>query len=158
MAKYSFKKPSLKDVLYIAKHLRADNKEELMAAVGDNACFDIKSAYERSSLIGCFYVDDEPVVLYGVRSTGFMSDTGVVWLLTTEKSMEHSRVIARYTRAGLAEMLRKYRRLYNYTNVGNKRIVHWLRWLGADFKGPVSYGVYGLEHWYFEFRRRDEDV
>ena len=55
MAKYTFGRPTDKDVEYVAAHLRQDNRQELAALYGAGHELDIlQRSVKYSELVGCF--------------------------------------------------------------------------------------------------------
>lgn len=151
--KYEFTIPTKEDAAYIAANLKQNNRQEIIAAIGDNALNDILRSMKRSKMLGCFKANGVPVAIYGVIPDSLLSDTGVVWLLFSDETMQHRQVVGRYTKRGIQAIMAKYELVYNWVNTGNKDIIRWLKWLGAKFKGPYKHGIYGIEHYYFYFER-----
>lgn len=154
--KYEFTIPTKEDAAYIAANLKQNNRQEIIAAIGDNALNDILRSMKRSKMLGCFKANGVPVAIYGVIPDSLLSDTGVVWLLFSDETMQHRRVVGRYTKRGIQAILTHFSKVYNWVDVGNKDIIRWLQWLGAEIKGPYKHGIYGLPHYYFYFERGGE--
>lgn len=152
---YIFDKPKEADAMYVASNLKNDNQLEILACMGDNALSDILQSLKTSDDIGCCYINGLPAAIYGVKRKSPLSDDGLAWLLMTSEVEHHKVFAARACKKGLAAILAKYQRVFNYVNAENKEIIRWLRWLGADMYGPVPYGVYNKDHYYFEFVRRE---
>lgn len=150
---YEFAKPTPADAEYIAAHLRADNRQEVRGAIGDNALDDILRGLASSGVVGCLRIDGKAAAIYGVQQTSVLSDEGLIWLLMTAETERHKVFVGRHTKRGLQVILRRYSKVYNWCDAGNKEILKWLRWLGAEMTGPLPHGVYGVPHYYFEFRR-----
>lgn len=90
MAKYTFDRPTDKDIEYVAAHLRQDNRQELAALYGAGHELDVlKRSVRYSELIGCFYVDGIPAAIYGVRSPAAICSVKCVWLLMTDETLKH---------------------------------------------------------------------
>ena len=152
---YIFAKPTEADAMYVASNLKHDNQLEILAAIGDNALADIVQSLKTSDDIGCLYINHLPAAIYGVKRKSTLSDEGLAWLLMTAEVDKHKVFIAKHCKKGLAAMLGRYTRVYNWVNVENKDIIRWLKWMGAKFYGPCPYGVYQKEHYYFEFERSE---
>lgn len=152
---YIFAKPTEADAMYVASNLKHDNQLELLASIGDNALSDILQSLKTSNDIGCCYINGLPAAIYGVKRKSVLSNEGLAWLLMTAEIDKHKVFVAKHCKKGLAAILAKYDRIFNYVNVENKDIIRWLKWLGAEFYGPVPYGVYKKDHLYFEFTRRE---
>lgn len=150
---YEFTKPTKDDALYIAENLKKNNRQEVIAAIGNNAVSDILRSLDASDIAGCFKHNGTPLTIYGVIPDSIMGDTGIVWLLFSEQAMAHRQVVGRYTKRGIRTILAHYSMVYNWVDSGNADIIRWLKWLGAKFKGPYKRGVYGIEHYYFYFER-----
>lgn len=148
--------PTKADAEYVAEHIRPDNKTEIIASIGDNALDDILRGIKLSIDVGCYKVNGKPVCIFGVLKKSVLDDGGLIWLYFTDDIDKHKLHIAKETKKGLAVILEKYGKVYNWCNVGNKRIMRWIEWLGADIKGPYPYGVWGIPHYYFEFRRGEK--
>ncbi len=156
MAKYEFAIPTRADAVYIAANLKDNNRKELFCAIGNNALDDILGGIEHSVEVGCLRIDGVPAAVYGVRKPSIMSDDVRVWLLMTREMDNHRVFVGRYTKKAVKGLLERYSRLYNWVNVGNDEIIRWLKWLGAKIHEPEPYGIYGLPHHFFEFRKDDE--
>lgn len=152
---YVFAKPTEADAMYVASNLKHDNQLEILACMGDNALSDILQSLKTSDDIGCLYINNLPAAIYGVKKKSVLSDEGLGWLLMTSEVENHKVFIGKSCKRGIREVLTKYKRVYNWVNVENKDIIHWLCWLGAKMYGPVEYGVYNNKHYYFEFERSD---
>lgn len=152
---YIFDKPTEADAMYVASNLKEDNQLEILACMGDNALADILQSLKTSDDIGCLYINHLPAAIYGVKRKSPLSSEGLGWLLMTSEVERHKVFVAKACKKGLAAILAKYDRVFNHVNVENKSIIRWLKWLGAELEGPVPYGAYGKDHYYFEFRRRD---
>lgn len=152
---YIFAKPTEADAMYVASNLKHDNQLEILAAIGDNALADIVQSLKTSDDIGCLYINGLPAAIYGVKRKSVLSDEGLAWLLMTAEVDKHKVFIAKHCKKGLAAILDRYTRVYNWVNVENKDIIRWLKWMGAKFYGPCPYGVYQKQHYYFEFERSE---
>ncbi len=150
---YEFVKPTRSDAEYIANNLRADNRQEIMCGIGDNALSDIMRGLVSSEVVGCLRIDGKAAAIYGVKRTSVMSDDGLIWLLMTVEAERHKVFVGRHTKRGLQVILRRYSKVYNWCDAGNENILKWLRWMGAKLEGPMPHGIYGLPHYYFEFTR-----
>ena len=150
---YEFTVPTKKDAVYIAENLKQNNRQEVLAVIGNNCLTDILRSMEASDMLGCFKYNGKPLAIYGVIPDSIMGNTGIAWLLFSAEAMQHRQVVGRYTKRGLRAIMAKYEFVYNWVNTGNKDIIRWLKWLGAKFKGPYKHGIYGIEHYYFYFER-----
>lgn len=156
MTKYTFGRPTDADIEYVAKHLRADNRQELTALCGAGHELDIlKRSVKYSEAVGCFYIDGVPAAIYGVRSFSVLCSVKCVWLLMTDETLKHKLVVGRYTKRYLRAIVATYGACSNRVDAGNTEIIKWLRWLGATISEPEKCGIYNLPHREFYF---DESI
>lgn len=154
--KYSFGRPTEKDIEYVAKNLRRDNRQELTALCGAGHELDVlQASVKYSELVGCFYIDGVPAAIYGVRSPAVICSVKRVWLLMTDETLKHRLVVGRYTKRYLRAIVAAYGACSNYVDAGNEEILKWLAWLGAKISEPKPYGIYNLPHREFYF---DESI
>ena len=154
--KYTFRQPAAEDVEYVAKHLRRDNKQELTAFYGAGHELDIiKDSVKYSEAVGCFYINDTPVAIYGIRRPATVCSVQRVWLLMTSETLRHKLVIGRHTKHWLKEIVAAYGPVSNIVNADNTEILKWLGWLGAKIEPAKPAGIYNLPHRVFYF---DESI
>lgn len=96
--------------------------------------------------------DDLAVAIIGVGD-GKEPGMGTPWMLSAAEFFEHPRAIARYTRWFLNRMFESYQVLTNWTDMRNRRTLHWLEWAGFTIFEPEPFGAYGLPFHRFEIRR-----
>lgn len=152
--KYVFAKPTAADVEYVAKNLRPDNKQELTAFYGAEHELEVlQDSVKYSEAVGCFYINDTPVAIYGIRRPAAICSVQRVWLLMTNETLKHKLVIGRHTKRWLKEIVAVYGPVSNIVNADNSEILKWLMWLGAKINEPEPAGIYNLPHREFYFDR-----
>ena len=147
-------KPTLQDALYLAEHLNAADKREMNAGYGKHILRNMIDGMKHSDEIGCCKFDGVPVAIYGIEKPSPIADYGLVWLFLGKISEEDRYYAAVQTKRFVRDALKRYRYIYNYVDVGNEKIIRWLKFLGAEFSEPVEYGLYGNKHLRFEIRRK----
>lgn len=99
-------------------------------------------------------VDGELLAVFGVRSAGLLSDTGVPWLLSTNAVDRHWRPFLRFSRVLLANWSEAFPVLENWVDARHDVAIRWLDWLGFEIEAPRPYGVYGLPFHRFTMEAR----
>lgn len=147
-------KPTLEDAKYLAEHLNSADKRETIAGIGNHILNDILSGMKYSEEIGCCRFDGVPIAIYGIRKPSPIADYGLAWLFLGEIKDEDRYYVAKQTKRFVRAALERYSYIYNYVDVGNEKIIEWLKFLGAEFYGPEEYGLFGNKHYRFEIRRK----
>lgn len=147
-------KPTMQDAIYLAEHLNKADKREMNAGYGKHILRNILDGMQNSAEVGCCKFDGSPIAIYGIRRFSPIADYGLVWLFLGDIKEEDRYYVALQTKRFVRAALKRYRYLYNYVDVGNEKIIRWLKFLGAEFSEPVEYGLYGNKHLRFEIRRK----
>lgn len=147
-------KPTEQDAIYLAEHLNAADQIEMIASCGKHILDDLLKGMRNSERIGCCKFDGVPVAIYGVNRPSPLADYGLVWLFLGEIKDEDRYYAARQTKRFIQGILEHYSYVYNYVDVGNEKIIKWLKFLGAEFSEPMEYGLYGSLHYRFVIRRK----
>jgi hypothetical protein len=80
--------------------------------------------------------DDQILAVWGLISPTLLSDVAYLWLFTTKHFVGHEFMLIRQSQRSVQAMLKEYSRIVGHGNVGHKRSLGWLRWLGAKFGEP----------------------
>lgn len=99
------------------------------------------------------FVDDEPVCLFGVRTTSLLGREGVPWMLGTDAVERYQVPFLRQCRPIVAGWRSEYDSLVNWVDERNTVAQRWLRWLGFTLDAPAPFGVEGLPFRRFEWRK-----
>ena len=148
-------KPTIQDAIYLAEHLNAANKREMTATCGKHILRDLLDGMKHSEKIGCCKFDGVPVAIYGVRRFSPLADYGLVWLFLGDIKKEDRYYAALQTKRFIQALLVDYSYVYNYVDVGNEKIIRWLKFLGAEFSEPEEFGLYRNKHLRFIIRRKN---
>jgi len=141
---------------YIAQNLRESDREELIAAYGDDIAMAVMDSYRLSQNVWVAYVDNVPFSIFGVAQSYDYPDAGVIWLLGTDEILKNQMSFLRGSKEHFKQMVKLYPFLYNFTHVNNKAAQRWLRWLGFTLEDPEPYGLKG--ELFIPFYRRNNDV
>ena len=158
MTELTFRDATLADVDYIARNMRAADREELETCHGrwTNVPVILMNAISRSSQCWAGEADGVPIMLFGVVPISLLGEHGSVgspWLLGTPEIDHHAKAMVKTGREFVVRMHEEYRYLVNYVDVNNGRSRRWLRRIGFVLYPPVPYGLCGKP-----FQRFDRSI
>lgn len=136
----TFKYPLEDDIQKFADDIRDCDREEIAVHVPLLSVVDaLRASVECSEFVQIAYVDDKPVVIFGVNRLD--ASCGSVWLMATNEIDNVNREFIRQSKVKLDEMFDKTgcESLKNIVLVKNDLHVRWLKWLGFDFGSLVVY-------------------
>lgn len=155
MAEIRYRIPTADDLIYIADHLKDNDYREVVGLVGKGVAA-IRQELLDSARQSCFMrtclIDGEPVAAFGIVRTNPFRKEGIVWLLTTPRTLEHKIFVGRKTKQAMQGFLTEWERLYNFVDAGNELSIKWLKWLGAAVYPAEETGIFGCKYHYFEFK------
>ena len=155
MAKFVYDTPTEEDVAFLAVHMRDEDRRELVGAVGPNIKGEVARCVRNSAKCWVCRYDGVVLAAFGVIETNPFRKHGIIWMLSTRYTAQHKVYAGKWTRKGIAALLRDWEYLYNYVDDGNEETIVWLKWLGAKVYPAKPYGIYGLPYHFFEFTRRE---
>ncbi|MBL4860744.1 MAG: hypothetical protein JKX96_11240 [Acinetobacter sp.] len=138
--KYNIRSATEEDAEYLSTRLKPMDIREIDAVTGRGAIVVLKSGVIGSENCRVGTVDGVPLCVYGVRKMSHLSDTGIVWLLSTDEIDKHVMKFGRECGKELKKMMGNLRMIENYCHVENRKTIVWLRWLGFKFDKPSPYG------------------
>lgn len=83
----------------------------------------------RSATYWTARVDEELAAVWGLVPPTLMSDTAYLWLLTTEVSVGHEFLLARYSKMWIEQMQKSYPNICGHCF--DPKAQRWLKWLGG---------------------------
>lgn len=102
-------------------------------------------------------IDGETVCAWGLIPPSILSQRAYIWLITTDKVEEHQFTFVRQSQIWIGYMLNTYPTLCGHAEIGNKRGIRWLKWLGARFgqpdNGKIPFEI-RKERWQIQSRSR----
>ncbi len=155
MADYVYSKPTPEDMKEIARMMRAEDRRELVGAIGPNIEKETLYCLEASECAYVCKLDGVPLAAFGVVRKSPFEKIGVIWMLATTETAKHKIYTGKKTREGIRAFLQDWDFLYNYVDVENKRTIAWLKWIGAKIYPPAPYGFYGNLYHKFTFGEDD---
>tara|TARA_R110000851_G_scaffold5398_1_gene22363 strand:- start:5663 stop:6136 length:474 start_codon:yes stop_codon:yes gene_type:complete len=138
--KYSIRNATKEDAEYLSTRLKPMDLREIDAVTGRPSLAVLMSGVMGSEDCKVGAVDDVPFCIYGVRKMSHLSDTGIVWMLSTEEIDRHAMKFGRECGAEVKKMMGNLRMIENYCHVENRKTIVWLKWLGFKFDKPAPYG------------------
>lgn len=133
---------TIRDAELISERLRPADRHELTATTHESPVRVLVDGVRNSS--PCFTLRcnrGDICGIFGVRDTSD-PNSGVVWMLGTERIHTISRTFLRQSREWLKELHKNYDLLYNVIDARNKLHIKWLTWMGFEFhKELPKYGV-----------------
>ena len=144
----------VEDASAFASRLREADRQELLAATGDNRLLRLLSASVMSSQMGfsVWTCDMTPVALFGVSYRNALTTEATLWLVATDALAQHWREFCRRTREYLNELVKSPIIMTNRIDARNDKALRYIRWLGAEIEAAEPFGPFGLPFHRFELR------
>ena len=136
------KKKNRKDILYILKNLRAEDKHEAIISRGENYIKECLNDLMKSKdyiSIAKRKSDNTPVCMGGVAKTT-EKGVGVVWLLSTPDIVNHQYYLLKNLKKELEKIDKEYWLTYNMIYKENTLAKKWLTKFGYKFEN-----IFGLK-------------
>ena len=131
-----FGPPTPEAVQFIADNMREADAIEVWAAYRHTPIEALELSIKNSYTCMIVYGDDVPLTALGLVLRGFLSDTGVPWLLSAEQALDHRKEFLRLSPPVIDKMLQIRPKLVNYVHTENKLSIRWLKWLGFIIENP----------------------
>jgi hypothetical protein len=94
---------------------------------------DIMNHFQRMGEVYAGYVDDQLVCFWGLMPPSFLSMSAYLWMWCADSKVPHQLVFIRQSQIQVQRMLEKYSSIHGHTEIGNRKAIRWLKWLGAEF-------------------------
>lgn len=88
-----------------------------------------------------WFVDGEPVCIFGFATSSLVGDHANPWLLGTPALKAHTFAFLRNYRAQIDYMLAHYPVLETMVDARHTICLRWLKWTGFDIAEALPYGV-----------------
>ena len=138
--KYNIRAATEEDAEYLSTRLKSMDMREIAAVSARPALAVLRSGLNGSEDCRVGTVNDVPLCIYGVRKLSHLSDSGIVWMLSTEELEKHFMKFGRECRKELKDIMSNLRMIENYCHIENRKTIVWLRWLGFKFDKPKPFG------------------
>lgn len=126
--------------LYLARHLREADREELAALGYVNAAEAVLESLRAPGLSYLVFSDLVPLAAFGLTRQGRESYGLPAWFLATDDVYKHKRWFLVNAGRILLEWAKEAGGVYNFVSVRNVEAVRWLKRLGAAFEPTVING------------------
>lgn len=143
MTEYATRPALFAHALSMAPYMRAEDVAEVWASHHWTPLEALAHSLDNSLDARTGFADGVVVCMYGVVAPCLVADAGVPWLLTSQDILGHKLHYLRESRAWVATLRSRYRRLHNYVDARYDDAVGWLSWLGFDILDPEPYGPEG---------------
>lgn len=127
------KNKSRRKLKYVLKHLRHDDKVEMIEIYGQNWFPKVlKSMMKADFKIGISN-NGKPFAVFGCSAVENLNDCGIVYLLSTAEIENKKFTIIKNAKKELMEYERKYKLLFNFIHRRNFKMINLLKYLGFNF-------------------------
>jgi len=132
--------PTLSMVTSISEDMRQADAEEVWASNHHTPLESLLKGWELSDFVTIAEHNNDPLVMIGLVKRDILTGSGVIWMLGTNKALEHRREFFRQTKPIINEMLTICPRLCNMVHSKNINSIQWLKWLGFTIDEPIAHG------------------
>ncbi|WP_421930037.1 hypothetical protein [Nitratireductor rhodophyticola] len=137
----------------IAKRMRRQDRDEVMAASGKMPREALEFSLLKSTIAYTGTVDGRPEVMFGAGDINILNGIAAPWLLGTKAVERHHVAFLRHSVEWRDQLLRRYSILRNFVDDRNHVSIRWLRWLGFTLSDPVMMNGHAFR--LFELRSTD---
>jgi len=122
--------------------IREADQSECYAAIGASAESGLLQSFAHTSegMRWAVVSERETIAIFGCAATAILSQTGIPWMVGTDRVAEFPISFARGGRRYVREMLTRFSYLENWVDVRNELSIKWLKWCGFHFDDPIPYG------------------
>ena len=148
--KFNLRKSKVEDCAALYGYLRKEDLREVSAA-GVTSYAALRDGFDRS--IECCTAtaeDDKVIAMFGVSPVVPAGDEALVWFLGSRRVDDFKFEYLRWGKRYMAEVMREYRKAFNYCLADSVKTIRFLRLMGFKFLPEHDVTVNGW-HWkYFE--------
>lgn len=152
-----YRDATAEDVVYVACHLRKEDKAEIQAGSGVHPIQALMHGYHDSD--PCYTMiakSGNPFGMFGVVEHPEDPSIAFIWMLATDEIEENKIAFGRGSKKFIEELSQRYRILQNSADARNVLHLKWLKWLGFTFTTVSTQGVEGRP--FVEFIKVNSDV
>lgn len=143
------------DVAKIAANARPADRDELWAAAFSTPTEAMNNGLKNSEEAYTGLIDGEPVCMWGIIRESLIGNVGLAWMVATTLADKHAMTFLRRSKPLLLEVMSKYRTVFNFVDVRNKRAINWLKFMGFVIEEPTPYGAMNLPFHRFSLTKRE---
>lgn len=134
----------------VAEHMRAADALEVHLSANKTPFEALRDGFVRSLYSWTILLRGEPIGMFGLSSLTMLSNTGVPWLLGTDKMLNIRRQFIEESIERVEFMLTVYPHLINFVHVDNAPSIRWLQVLGFTLDEPIPVGPFQAPFHKFE--------
>lgn len=154
---------NLKDIEYILKHLRKEDKKELEALYGNNWYGAVLNNLSDKDILILSGINNKkeivPIAMGGFYEPN-TSDKSLacVWLLCSYFIDNNKHLLAKTLKNSIEKASKRYEIMYNYIYKSNYEAKGWLKRLGFNFNNPTpdSLKVLNGFEFFYKLNKREE--
>jgi hypothetical protein len=126
------RRASREDVMSVARRLRLEDRQEVMAACGlpPEAALPPYIDQGREVWVAGLVEDNQPEIVYGLDPIPYVESAAVVWVLSTPRLYDYPVEFVHNTLRLREEWHARFELLTNYIDERNTRHIRWLKWMG----------------------------
>lgn len=79
--------------------------------------------------------DDETGEVLTVFGLSSVEDCGIPWMVSSPNMIKHKKLLMRYAKKVIKEMLKQFETLFNYVDARNELHIRWLKHMEFQFTG-----------------------
>ena len=150
----TIREATMDDARYIAKHLRKEDRDEILALGQMTPGAMVTTSFVGSDVSFVGVIDGVPALIFGTGQK-LRSDTAEIWALGTDECFKAPLAMVKYGRRVVKELLEYYPALENYCDARYTRSLRWLRQIGFTIGEPEPYGDAGALFCKLSIKRED---
>jgi len=136
--------------------LRQADIDEMRVSTGFSKPWDaLKYSIAHSSEWTEACYNDETGEIIMVFGLGKAESFGVPWMVGSPSMKKHKKVLMRYAKKVIEQMLSEFNELINYVDSRNDQHIHWLKHMGFKFDESKDVCIGKIPFRYF-YKRRNE--
>ena len=120
--------------------IRKADHDECYAALGRSAEEGLMQSFAASRMAWAAVTASETIAVFGCAAASLLTDTGVPWMVGTDKVSEYRVSFARGGRRYTKKMKRVFSYLENWVDARNTLSLRWLQWCGFTIEPARPYG------------------
>ena len=141
------------DILSLAPRMRKPDRLEVWALNHLTPKEALKESFEASEIAISIIYNNEVVAMMGTSRKSLISDTAIVWLLTSNVIPKMAVTFAKNSRMVIDHFLGHYAELENWVDARYISCINWLKWCGAEIEPAEPFGIEKMPFHHFKFRR-----
>lgn len=140
-------------VAELAAHMRPGDAAEVLASGGYSPLDAIEASIRVSQASMAVVMDGQLAAIFGVFDLPGQKDCALAWCLTSTVVDRKKMRFAIASQALLQYLFTRYTHIVNAIDARYEKALRWARWLGADVRPAIPFGLHGEPFHPVVFRR-----